>query len=149
MIDLVAATLAELGTERALVLHGAGGLDEISLAGETQIAEVRRGAVRRFTVMPEDFGLSRAPLQALSGGTPAENAALILRIFHDAPGPPRDIVVANAAAALVVTNHADDFRAAAEIASNAIRSGAALQKLEQLKTFSLKKSRVIVNLARS
>ncbi len=136
LIDLVAATLAELGTERAFVLHGAGGLDEISLGSETQIAEVRNGSVRRFTVTPEEFGLNRAPLEALRGGTPSENAALILRIFQGEPGPPRDIVVANAAAALVVTNIAADFRSAAELASNAIRSGAALAKLEQFKSFS-------------
>jgi len=74
VIDTVAATLAELGTRRAFVVHGAGGLDEISLSGETQIAEVRNASVRRFTVAPEDFGLSRAPLEAIRGGTPQENA---------------------------------------------------------------------------
>src|SRR6266403_4017803 len=72
VIDLVAATLAELGVEHAFVVHGAGGLDEISLAGETLVAEVRRGgAVRRFTVTPEEFGVSRAPLEALRGATAA------------------------------------------------------------------------------
>jgi anthranilate phosphoribosyltransferase len=136
LIDLVAATLAELGTQRAFVLHGADGLDEISLSGETQVAEVHDGTVRRFTITPADFGLSRAPLKALRGGSPAENAALILRIFQDKPGAPRDIVVANAAAALVVTGHVADFRSAAQRASEAIRSGAALQKLEQLIDFT-------------
>jgi anthranilate phosphoribosyltransferase len=136
LVDLVAATLAELGTERAFVLHGAGGLDEISLSGETQIAEVRNGAVRRFTVAPEEFGLKRAPLEALRGGTPAENAALILRLLQGELGPPRDIVVANAAAAIVVTGAAADFRSAAAVAAEAIRTGAALRKLDQLKSFS-------------
>ena len=72
VIDTVAATLAELGTHRAFVVHGAGGLDEISLSGETQIAEIRNGSVRRFIVAPEDFGVSRAPLEAIRGGTPQE-----------------------------------------------------------------------------
>jgi anthranilate phosphoribosyltransferase len=139
-IDLVASTLAELGGERAFVLHGAGGLDEISLSGETQIAEVKNGSVRRFTVTPEDFGLTRAPVEALRGGSPAENAALIMEIFHGKAGAPRDIVVANASAALVVTGNATDFRAAAGKASDAIQSGAALRKLEQLKSFSNKSS---------
>jgi len=140
MVDLVAATLAELGIERAFVLHGAGGLDEISLSGETQIAEVKSGSVHRFSVTPEDFGLSFAPLEALRGGNPQENASLLLGILDGNPGAPRDIVVANAAAALVVTNKASDFRAAARVAANAIDSGAALAKLEQLRKFTNKQS---------
>jgi anthranilate phosphoribosyltransferase len=136
MIDVVAATLADLGVQRALVLHGAGGLDEISLEGATHIAEVRDRKIRRFTVVPEDFGLKRAPVEALRGGTPQENAALILRIFRGEEGAPRDIVIANAAAALVVTDQALDFRSAAELAAGGIRSGAAVEKLEQLKAFT-------------
>ena len=136
LIDLIAATLSELGVARAFVLHGAGGLDEISLSGPTQIAEVRQGSIRRFTVVPKDFGLKPAPLESLCGGTPAENAALLLRIFRGELGAPRDIVVANAAAALVVTSTAPDFLSAARMASDAIRSGAALDKLEALKSFS-------------
>lgn len=140
LIDPVAATLSELGIARAFVLHGAGGLDEISLSGPTQIAEVRDRRIRRFTISPADFGLKTAPLEALRGGGPAQNAALILRIFEDEPGAPKDIVVANAAAALVVADHAADFRSAAEMASAAIRSGAALQKLQQLKSFTNRNS---------
>ena len=136
VIDTVAATLAELGTDRAFVVHGAGGLDEISLSGETQIAEVRSGRVRRFTVTPEDFGVSRAPLESIRGGTPQENAELIHALLAGEPGPRLDIVIANAAAALVVTGIAEDFRAAAESARRAITSGNATEKLDQLKTFS-------------
>jgi anthranilate phosphoribosyltransferase len=143
MIDPVAETLVELGVERAFVLHGAGSLDEISLAGETQIAEVHNGNVRRFTVAPEDFGVKHAPLETVRGGTPQENAAIVLRIFqgevrHGEAGAPRDIIIVNASAALVVTNHAPDFRTGAELAAEAIRSGAALDKLEQLKAFTQK-----------
>jgi anthranilate phosphoribosyltransferase len=136
VIDTVAATLAELGTQRAFVVHGAGGLDEISLSGETQIAEVRNGSVRRFTVAPEDFGISRAPLEAIRGGTPQENAKLIHSLLAGEPGPRLDVVIANAAAALVVTGVADTFRHAAELARRAVTSGEAREKLDQLKNFS-------------
>jgi anthranilate phosphoribosyltransferase len=138
VIDTVAATLAELGTHRAFVVHGAGGLDEISLSGETQIAEVRHGTVRRFIVAPEDFGVSRAPLEAIRGGTPLDNARLIDSLLAGEPGPRLDIVIANAAAALIVTGIADDFRAAAELARRAVASGEAQQKLTRLKDFSQK-----------
>src|SRR6266478_4929722 len=136
VIDIVAATLAELGTSRAFVVHGAGSLDEISLSGETQIAEVFNGGVRRFIVAPEDFGISRAPLEAIRGGTPQENAKLIHSLLAGEPGPRLDIVVANAAAALVVAGIAQDFRSAAELARQAVTSGKAREKLEQLKLFS-------------
>ena len=138
VIDTVAATLAELGTHRAFVVHGAGGLDEISLSGETQIAEVRNGRVRRFTVIPEDFGVSRAPLESILGGTPQENAKLIDSLLAGEPGPRLDIVIANAAAALVVTGAAEDFRTAAELARRAVSSGKAREKLAELKDFSQK-----------
>ena len=138
VIDTVAATLAELGTHRAFVVHGAGGLDEISLSGETQIAEVREGSVRRFIVAPEDFGVSRAPLEAIRGGSPQENAKLIHSLLGGEPGPRLDIVIANAAAALIVTGVAEDFRSAAELARHAVTSGKAQEKLEQLKDFSQK-----------
>jgi anthranilate phosphoribosyltransferase len=132
VIDLVAATLAELGVEHAFVVHGAGGLDEISLAGETMVAEVRNGAVRRFTVTPEEFGMGRAPLEAIRGGTAEENAGLIRRILEDESGPRRDIVVINAAAALVAAGVAANFREAAGLASFVISSGAASEKLSGL-----------------
>ncbi|HWY06133.1 MAG TPA: anthranilate phosphoribosyltransferase [Candidatus Acidoferrales bacterium] len=140
VIDSVAATLAELGTSRAFVVHGAGGLDEISLSGETQIAEVRDGRVRRFIVAPEDFGVSRAPLEAIRGGTPIENAKLIHSLLAGEPGPRLDIVIANAAAALVVTGAAEDFRSAAELARRAVASGEAREKLERLKDFSQRRT---------
>jgi len=136
VIDLVAATLAELGVERAFVVHGTGGLDEISLAGETMVAEVRDGAVRRFTVTPEEFGVTRAPLESIRGGTPAENAALIRRIVEGEAGPARDIVVVNAAAALVAAGVAANFREAAGLASFVISSGAASEKLASLAAFT-------------
>jgi len=136
VLDLAAATLAELGVEHAFVVHGAGGLDEISLAGETLVAEVKRGAVRRFTVTPEEFGVSRAPLESVRGSTAAENAAIIRRVLAGEAGPPRDIVVINAAAALVAAGIAANFREAANLAGKALSSGAAAGKLTALATFT-------------
>jgi anthranilate phosphoribosyltransferase len=138
VVELVAATLAELGVERAFVVHGAGGLDEISLAGETLVAEVRAGTVRRYSVTPEEFGVARAPLEAIRGGTAAENAAFIRRILEGEAGPARDIVVVNAAAALVAAGVAANFREAAGLASFVISSGAASEKLASLVAYTSK-----------
>jgi anthranilate phosphoribosyltransferase len=136
VMDLVAATLLELGTEHAFVVHGAGGLDEISLAGETIVAEVRDGKAQRFSVTPEEFGVKRAPIEAIRGGTAKENAAMISRILEGEAGAPRDIVVINAAAALVATGICDNFRDAADTAGSAIDSGKACETLESLKAFT-------------
>ena len=136
VMDLVAATLAELGTERAFVVHGGGGLDEISLGGPTMVAEVRNGAVRRFSVTPEEFGVEPAPLAAVRGGTAAENAELIRRILEGEAGPPRDIVVINAASALVAAGVSENFRDAADMARAAIDSGKARKTLAKLKAFT-------------
>ncbi len=136
VIDLVAATLAELGTERAFVVHGGGGLDEISLGGPTMVAEVGDGQVRRFEVIPEEFGVEPAPLAAVRGGTAAENAEMIHRILEGEAGPPRDIVVINAAAALVAAGVSGDFRDAADAARAAIDSGRARKTLANLKAFT-------------
>jgi anthranilate phosphoribosyltransferase len=135
-IDLVAATLAELGVRRAMVVHGAGGLDEISLAGETLVAEVHRGEIRRYTVTPEDFGVARAPLEAIRGGLPGENAAIIRCIFAGERGARCDIVVVNAAAALVASGVAANFMEAAELARKILASGAAEEKLAALARFT-------------
>jgi anthranilate phosphoribosyltransferase len=136
LIDLMAATLLELGVQRAFVVHGFGGLDEISLAGETQIAELRGGVITRFALSPEDFGLPQAPVDALQGGTPQENAALIHGLFEGETGPRRDVVLMNSAAALVVTGIAESFRDGVNLAAKALSSGAALEKLERLKSFT-------------
>jgi anthranilate phosphoribosyltransferase len=135
-IDVVAATLAELGVERALVVHGAGGLDEISLAGETQVADVHRGNMKRYVVTPEDFGVPRAPLEAIRGGEPAENAATLRAIFAGESGPRRDIVVINAAAALLAADVTPSLRDGVEVAAKALASGAAAEKLEALRAFT-------------
>lgn len=136
LIDLVAATLAELGAEYAFVVHGAGGLDEISLAGASLVAEIRKGAVRRYQVTPEDFAVSRAPIEAVRGASAQENATTIRGVLQGQNGPARDIVVANAAAALVAASVAADFLDGAQLAVEALRSGAALAKLETLVAFT-------------
>ncbi|MDP9338380.1 MAG: anthranilate phosphoribosyltransferase [Acidobacteriota bacterium] len=136
VLDVMAATLAELGAQHAFVVHGADGLDEISLSGETAVAEIHAGKIRRFTLTPENFGLERAPLETLRGGDAADNAALIRGVLNNEAGPRRDITVMNAAAALVVSGMATDFQEGARLAAGAISSGAAKQKLAALAAFS-------------
>jgi anthranilate phosphoribosyltransferase len=136
VIDLMVATLTEIGTQRAFVVHGADGLDEISLSGETFVAELREGAVKRYTLTPEDFGMSRAPIETLRGGNAPENAALIREVLKGQPGPRRDIAVMNAAAALVASGIAANFQDGAQLAANAISSGLAQKKLAALVAFT-------------
>ena len=140
VLDAVAETLAELGTDHAFVVHGAGKMDEISLAGPTIVAEVRGGKVRKYEVTPEQFGRQPAPLEAIRGGSLQDNAAVIQRIFggvieNEEDRARRDIVVINASAALVAAGVVEDFRQGAEKAEQAIVSGAAAVKLEALRQF--------------
>jgi anthranilate phosphoribosyltransferase len=137
----MAEALIDLGVIRAFVVHGAGGLDEISLAGETQVAEVRDGKIARYAVSPETFGVSRAPLAAIAGGSVRQNAAIISQLFRGDPAESplqavSDIVAVNAGAALVAAGIADDFSGATRLAQSAIRSGKARQKLAELISFS-------------
>jgi anthranilate phosphoribosyltransferase len=136
VIDLMAATLAELGVQRAFVVHGADGLDEVSLSGQTYVAELRDGAVKRYTLTPEDFGMSHAPIETLRGGEAQQNATLIRGVLEDQPGPRRDIAVMNAAAALVVSGIAANFRDGVQLAAKAISSGLAQNKLAALVAFT-------------
>ncbi|MDR3721393.1 MAG: anthranilate phosphoribosyltransferase [Candidatus Acidoferrales bacterium] len=139
--ELMARALGELGVRRAFVVHGADGLDEISISGETQIAELRDGTVRSYTVTPEDFGLRRAPLDAIRGGDAKQNAEIIHKILgrpmlYRDHGPHREIVLANAAAALVAAGRATDFLDGARLAAKSIDTGAAREKLEAFVAFS-------------
>jgi anthranilate phosphoribosyltransferase len=140
LLDVVAETLAELGTEHALVVHGAGKLDEISLAGPTIVAEVRDGNLRKYEVTPEQFGKEAAPLEAIRGGSLEENAAVIRSVFdgisrHQRDQARRDIVVINASAALVAAGVAEDFLDGAAKAEQAVVGGAAAEKLDALRRF--------------
>jgi anthranilate phosphoribosyltransferase len=132
LTEPVARVLAELGTIRAFVVHGADGLDEISNTGESQISEVHEGVVRSSRVRPEDFGLPRATIRDLRGGDRGENAQIIHLVLGGEPGPRRDIVLMNAAAALVAGGKARDLKEGVGIASESIDSGAAASKLATL-----------------
>jgi anthranilate phosphoribosyltransferase len=132
VVEKVALVLSELDVERAFVVHGAGGLDEISICGETAVGDVRRNVVSMLQITPEDFGLERAPLEEIAGGDAARNAELIRAILGGERGARRDIVVANASAAIVAGGRASDFLEGAQMAAQSIDSGAALQKLDAL-----------------
>lgn len=136
LTEPLARVLAELGTVRAFVVHGADGLDEISNTGESRISEVCEGAVRSYTVRPEDFGLPRASIEDLQGGDRAQNAQIIRAVLDGEPGPRRDIVLMNAAAALVAGGRARDLKEGVSVAGRSIDSGAARHKLDDLIGFS-------------
>src|SRR5215218_2180345 len=133
LVEPLAHTLKVLGSERAWVVHGLDGLDEVTIAARTKVAEVSGGAVRVFEVAREDFGLESAPLEALRGGDAVANAAIVRSVLS---GVRRDaaraLVVANAAAALYVGGVAEDLSEAARLAGQSIDTGAALEKLEAL-----------------
>ena len=136
LTEPLARVLAELGTLRAFVVHGADGLDEISNTGPSHISEVREGVVRSSTVRPEDFGLSPSSIQDLRGGDRAENALIIRQVLAGEPGARRDIVLMNAAAALVVGGKAHDFKEGVALAAQSMDSGAAAAKLAGLVALS-------------
>lgn len=141
LTELMARALGELGVKRAFVVHGADGLDEISISGETYIAELRDGVVRSYTVTPEDFGLRRAPIESIRGGDAAQNAKIVHKVLgrsmvYREHGPHREIVLANAAAALVAAGKASDLLEGVRLAKGSIDSGAAREKLEALVLFS-------------
>lgn len=133
--ELVARTLEALGTERAWVVHGAGGLDELSTLGHTKVSEVRDGTVNTFYVHPADVGLPRVDIRGLAGGTAEENAEMTRRLLGGEPGPRRDVVLFNAAAALLVagraTSLADGIRLAAESIDSG-RAGTALARMTEV-----------------
>jgi anthranilate phosphoribosyltransferase len=136
LTEPLARVLAELGTVRAFVVHGADGLDEISNTGESRVSEVREGMVRSYTVRPEDFGLPRTTIAELMGGDREENARIIRAILDGETGAKRDIVLMNSAAALVAGAKARDLKEGVGLAAHALDSGAALRKLEALITLS-------------
>ncbi len=128
----LARTLQALGTEKAWVVHGSDGLDEITISGSTEVAALENGTVRTLEIMPEKAGLLRAPLSEIKGGTPPENAAAIRAIFGGASGAFRDIVLLNAAAALHIADECENLRDGAQLAAAAIDNGGATGALEKL-----------------
>ena len=136
LTEPLARVLAELGTIRALVVPGAVGFYVISKRGEIHIAVLHGGVVLTTRVRPEDFGLARAVIGDLQGGDRQENAEIIRRVLGGEPGPKRDIVLMNAAAALVAGGKARDFKEAVELAAHSVDSRAAARKLEALVALS-------------
>jgi anthranilate phosphoribosyltransferase len=136
MVEKLAEALSMLGLHRALVVHGLDGLDEITISGPTRVAEVRDGAVRTYEVDPEEFGIRRATLEDISGGDAHENAAIVREILSGKKSARRDVVILNAAAALVAAGRVDHIGDGVSLAERAIDSGAASGKLEALLRFS-------------
>lgn len=132
-LDLLAEALARLGAERSLVVHGAEGLDEVSLAGVTNVREVIAGAVREAAWTPEDFGLAPVDLADVRVADAEESAAMIRDVLRGSEGPALRLVLANAAAALIAAGKADVLRDGVALARDAIRSGRALAALERLR----------------
>jgi len=133
LVETLAQVLAALGTKRAWVVHGADGLDEITLHGQTYVAEVSSDAVRSFEITPGDFGLEENDLSELRGGDPDANARVIRDVLSgERRDAARDLVLVNAAAALFVGGKAPSLKAAAEAAVASVDTGAAQMKLEQL-----------------
>ena len=124
--------LGQLGTKHALVVSSLDGLDEITIADETFVAELKDGKVKSFHIEPEDFGLERAALEALKGGSPEENAAITRAVLEGEKGPRRDVVLINAAAGLVAAGKAPTLSQGLNLAQTSIDSGEAARKLQQL-----------------
>jgi len=135
-MELLAHALQGLTTDHAFVVHGSDGVDEISITGPTHVIELKRGNIRAYTITPEEFGVSPASLESIRGGDPAANAAIIEGILRGERGPRRDVVLMNAAAALVAAGAADTLKAAFEVAARSVDSGAALNKLVLLRDVS-------------
>jgi anthranilate phosphoribosyltransferase len=132
LVEMVADVLVQLEFEHALVVHGLDTLDEISVIGKTSVAEVRDGWARKYELRPEDVGLPRYTYDDLLGGTPDENAAIVRAIIAgEEKGARRDMVLANAGAAMLVGGKVEDLRAGVDLAREMIDSGEALRKLEQ------------------
>lgn len=129
-LEPMATVLGKLGAERAWVVHGRDGLDELTTTGPTLVAEVKGGEISRFEVTPEDAGLPRASLEDLKGGTPVENATAVGALLGGEEGPYRDIVLLNAAAALIVAGSVGNLRDGAALAARSIDEGAAKAALE-------------------
>lgn len=131
-VEPLAHVLAGLGSERAWVVHGADGLDELSTTGPSRVAALEHGTVETFEVTPETYGLARARLDQLKGGDAEHNGAALRLVLAGEPGPFRDIVLLNAGAALVVAGRAGTLEAGIAVATQALDNGAAKQALDRL-----------------
>lgn len=135
----VAEVLKSLGSKAAFVVHGADHSDEISITGKTTVCQLKDGAIRDYQVEPEDAGLKRAGIEEIRGGNPEENAQMIRKILEGENGPPRDVVVLNAAAVFMAAGKISGWKEGVEMARESIDSGKAGEKLKELIRFSNKK----------
>jgi anthranilate phosphoribosyltransferase len=131
-LDPMAETLNKLGIDRAWVVHGVDGIDEISISGETQVRAVQDGVIKAFTITPQDAGLQRSPLAALEGGSPETNSAAIRDLFDGRTGPFREVVLLNAGAGLYLLELASTLKDGVALAAQAIDSGKAMLTLSSL-----------------
>jgi anthranilate phosphoribosyltransferase len=136
--EKIARVLYRLGIKRALVVHGLDGLDEITVCAETLVSELKAGEINTYRMHPMDCGLLLRELNDIRGGSPAENAQIILKILEGEKGPPREIVLINAGAAIMAADMADDISEGIEIAAEAIDRGHALKKLHELRIMTNK-----------
>src|SRR5215216_289789 len=136
LVPTIATVLSRLGARRAFVVHGAGGIDELSPAGPNLVCEVAGGKVRSREIDPRDFGVPRCRLSDLTGGSPEENATTIREILGGAKGAKREAVLLNAGGAVAAGGHAGDLEEGYRVASEAVDSGAAGERLEELIAFS-------------
>ena len=132
LTELIAQVLKNLGTVRAMIVHGLEGLDEISLSGPTRVAELREGQVRTYTLTPEEFGLKKCRLEDLLGGNPQECATILRGVLAGEKGPRRDIVLLNSGAALYVSGAVDSIAQGIRLAAESIDSRKAQAKLDRL-----------------
>jgi anthranilate phosphoribosyltransferase len=132
LVETMAKVLQSLGCKHALVVHGDDGLDEITLTANTRVCEVTGGEIKNYEISPEGLGFSKTGMDSLKGGTAKENAALLKDILNGKQGPQRDIVLMNAAAALVAGKRTRTLREGVETAAESIDSGKAMEKLESL-----------------
>jgi anthranilate phosphoribosyltransferase len=135
-VEPIAEALAKLGSERAWVVHGSDGLDEIAVSGPTFVASLEDGRVTSFEIAPEDVGLPRHPVGALAGGDAEANAEALRAVLDGAPGAYRDVAILNAAATLVVAGRAKTLQDGVTLATAALDTGAAYSRLDALVRFS-------------
>ncbi len=138
LTEPLAQVLGRLGAEDVMVIHGEDGLDEVTITDGTKVSRLKNGEVESFIVSPEDFGFKRATLDDIAGGDAEENAGITIGILKGEKGPKRDMVVMNAALTLVVAGRTEDLNEAKAIAEEAIDSGAAIRKLEEIKEVTQK-----------
>jgi len=139
LTDKLANVLNNLGAKRAFVVHGLDTLDEITITGETKVSELKNKKVKGYYIKPQDFGMKKAELDEIKGGTVEENADIVKKILEGEKGPRQDVVLLNASAALIAGGMAKDFKDGIETARLSIEEGRAKEKLEKLIEFTIAK----------